>query len=152
MMTGVFNHRGNTADPLLATIDTSFPKGQALADWLVNVGGSPVAGSLTINQGRKTLQSVNMPAAQRWIYSAAEDSVQYFTANTPVSAPAEALCGRVVFSDIHVSAPANFKHGPFPSQCAPLVADLSPQEKALEFMLFDLSSCIQEEKIPPVVP
>jgi hypothetical protein len=96
--------------------------------------------------------SVNMPAAQRWIYSAAEDSVQYFTANTPVSAPAEALCGRVVFSDIHVSAPMDFKHGPFPSQCAPLVADLSPQEKALEFMLFDLSSCIQEEKVPPVIP
>ena len=152
MSTGNFNHRRDPPDPLIATIDTSFPKGQALADWLVNVGGSPVAGQLTINQGKKTLMSVNMPAAQRWIYSTAEDSVQYFTANTPVSAPAEALCGRVVFSDIHVSAPMGFMHGPFPSQCATLVADLSPQEKALEFMLFDLSSCIQEEKVPPVVP
>jgi hypothetical protein len=152
MSTGIFNHRGDTADPLVATIDTSFPKGQALADWLVNVGGSTVNGSLTINQGKKTLQTVNMPAAQRWIYSVAEDSVQYFTANTPVSAPADQLCGRVVFSDIHVSAPNGFKHGTFPSQCAPLVADLSPQEKALEFMLFDLSSCIQEEKVPPVIP
>jgi hypothetical protein len=152
MGTGNFRHRQDPPDPFTATIDTSFPKGQALADWLVNVGGSMVAGELTINQGKKTLMSVNMPAAQRWIYSTAEDSVQYFTANTPVSAPPEALCGRVVFSDIHVSAPMGFMHGTFPSQCATLTADLSPQEKALEFMLFDLSSCIQEEKVPPVIP
>jgi hypothetical protein len=153
MSTGNFNHRDDPPDPFIATIDTSFPKGQALADWLVNVGGSPApGGTLTINQGKKTLMSVNMPAAQRWIYSTAEDSVQYFTANTPISAPANAICGRVVFSDIHVSAPKGFKHGPFPSQCAVIPADLSPQEKALEFMLFDLSSCIQQEKIPPIIP
>jgi FlaG/FlaF family flagellin (archaellin) len=123
----------------------------ALAEWLVNVGGSTTQGQLTINQGKKTLTSVNMPAAQRWIYSTAESSVQYFTANTPVSAPADALCGRVVFSDIHVSAPNGFKPGLFPSQCG-AVGDLSPQEKALEFMLFDLSSCIQEDQAPPRVP
>ena len=146
-----FNHRSDPASPLTATIDTTFPKGEALADWLVNVGGSTTKGQLSINAAKRTVQSVNMPAAQRWIYNTAQASVQYFTANTPVGAPVEMLCGRAVFSDIHVTAADNFVPGPFPTECG-AVADLSPQEKALEFMLFDLSSCIQDDTKPPQIP
>jgi hypothetical protein len=146
-----FNHRADPASPLTATIDTSFPKGEALADWLVNVGGSTTRGQLSINAAKRTVQSVNMPAAQRWIYNTAQASVQYFTANTPVGAPVEMLCGRAVFSDIHVTAADNFMPGPFPSECG-AVSDLSPQEKALEFMLFDLSSCIQDDTKTPPIP
>src|SRR6185503_18057640 len=130
---------------------TTFPKGAALADWLVNVGGSTVHGELPITAAKRTVVSVNMPAAQRWIYNTQQASVQYFTANTPVGAPAEMLCGRAVFSDIHVSAAQGFKPGPFPMECG-AVADLSPQEKALEFMLFDLSSCIQVDTVQPPIP
>jgi hypothetical protein len=147
----VFNHRSENSTTLTGTIDTSFPKGMALAEWLVNVGGSTTPGQLPITAAKRTVQSVNMPAAQRWIYNAQQMSVQYFTANTPVGAPAEMLCGRAVFSDIHVSAAQGFKSGPFPMECG-AVADLSPQEKALEFMLFDLSSCIQEDTVQPPIP
>jgi hypothetical protein len=146
-----FNHRSDPAGTLTATIDQSFPKGMALAEWLVNVGGSTTLGELPINAAKRTVQSVNMPAAQRWIYNTAQASVQYFTANTPVGAPVEMLCGRAVFSDIHVTATNDFMSGPFPSECG-AVADLSPQEKALEFMLFDLSSCIQDDTKQPPIP
>jgi hypothetical protein len=88
----------------------------------------------------------------------------YFSFDTPVSlaAPTDggspAYCGRAVFSDLHVAGnppPAasgsdsgNKMGGMAPPQgCT--AGDLSPQEKALEFMLFDLSSCVISDQVAP---
>jgi len=59
------------------------------------------------------------------------------------------MCGRFVYTGLHVAAAASGAHaqdtkGTFPSQCKP--GDLSPYEKAIEFMLFDLSSCLIPEQ------
>jgi hypothetical protein len=140
-------------NPFTADVDTSFPKGAALADWLVNVAAQ-AAGHLVITEGQHTVQAVNAQYSRRWIHSAATTppSVQYLTFNTPVETAAASQCGRVVFTDIHVSS-GDESGEPFPSGCKTM--DLSPQEKALEFMLFDLSSCIQPDDVkprPPIIP
>ena len=133
-------------------VDTSFPKGNALADWLVNVGASTTRGLLPIREGKNTVSDVNPMYSTSWISSPVgypQQGVQYFTFNNPVGVPADKQCGRVVFTDIHVSAGDRFGP-PFPTGCR--TAELSPQEKALEFILFDLSSCVQPDTLAPVIP
>jgi hypothetical protein len=155
---GFMNQLPDLPDQFLTDVDTSFPKGAALADWLVNVQASTVRGKLPVTQGKHTLLSVNTTLARPWISSAtiptdllnpSATGVQYVTFNAPVGAAAGKECGRTVFTDIHLSA-GDMAGPPFPNGC--VTTDLSPQEKALEFMLFDLSSCIQPDDAPPKPP
>lgn len=143
----VWNHQPFPPNPLLTNLDTSFPKGQAFSDWLSNVGGLTQSGQLSISEARNDVESVNAFTSQQWIFSTNPKSVQYFTFNTPVGQQDQ--CGRIVFSDLHVGA--GDKPGQtFPQGC--ITTDLTPQQKALEFMLFDLSSCVQADSEPPKPP
>ncbi len=150
-----WNDRDNPPDPSAGTINTSFPKGQAMHDWL----GQPLVNALvndklSIKEPRHNADST-LASATTWITTpnGAQNAVEYLSFNTPIPAPDDQKCGRVVYSDLHVSA--GDKHGAWPNGCLPQggpPADLTPQEKALEFMLFDLSSCIQSDKEPPAPP
>ncbi len=142
-------------DPSNGTLDTSFPKGQAFHDWLANVGGLTDAGLLPIKQPKHNVNSTG-PGSQQWITlqnpnttPPGQTAVEYMTFNTPVDVDAGAQCGRVVYSDLHVASDDQTGQ-PFPTGC--VTTDLSPQEKALEFMLFDLSSCILNDHQTPQPP
>jgi hypothetical protein len=149
----------NLMNNINANIVTTFPKGKALQQWLMNTNAL-VSGELPIKQARHNAD-VGMAniVSQAWI--SADQSAnpagatQYFSFNTPTNAgmtpDGPAYCGRVVYSDLHVGGAANdMPTMPVPMECAD--ADLSPQEKALEFMLFDLSACIIPDDRPPVPP
>jgi len=139
-----------TATPYL--IDMSFPKGKAFGDWLVNVGASTTPGQIILDAVKNDVGVVNTKTTQRWVYKDGPESVKYMSFAAPVGKPVEAQCGRAVFSDIHISNASG--GGSFPSNCSSSSGTFSPQEKALEFLLFDLSSCLQPDgdvpKAPPV--
>lgn len=135
-------------------INTSFPKGAAFAQWLVNVGATPTLGAMEIREGRHDLNSATPPSTP-WMTTVAEpvpntDATLHMTFNTPLAVQEELQCGRVVYSDFHVSASALSGSPNFPASCKS--GDLSPQELALEFMVFDLSSCLQGDTTPPAPP
>jgi hypothetical protein len=152
--------------PVTATIDTTFPKGMAFGQWMSNTGATPTAGQIALYASQHSVESTTPPTSQQWLYipasGAIQRSVQYLTINTPVEATADNQCGRVVLTDIHVKEappPAGGSKDdsdptkPFPTGCK--ATSLSGQAKALEFLFFDLSACIQPDTSmpePPVVP
>jgi hypothetical protein len=145
-----FNHQSDLNN-ITADVEQSFPKGVAFADWLVNVRASTTKGKLPLTAAQHTIDRVNGQVAQRWIHSTSPNSVQYLTFNTPMNVPVANQCGRIVLTDIHVSSgDVSSTSRPFPTGCT--TQDLTPQEKALLFMLFDLSSCVQDDKTAPTAP
>ena len=154
-----FNDTTSDLD-LEASIETSFPKGAALANWLVNVGGSAVAGRVSLVDAQNTGRTENQAYAQRWVYDPLDaetqsPSVKYLSANTPLGAADGGACGRIVYSDIHVTTddPNGDQSAidlPFPDGCR--TTALSPQEKVLVFMLFDLSACVIPDHVTPTKP
>ena len=143
-----------------ATVETSFPKGQALSRWLVNVGGSTTPGVVSLVDAQNTGRTENPAYAQRWVYDPLDaatmsPSVKYMTANTPLGASDGKECGRIVYSDIHVTTddPNGDQSAvdlPFPEGCR--TTTLTPQEKVLVFMLFDLSACVIPDHVTPTKP
>jgi hypothetical protein len=101
----------DTQDPLTGFVNTGFPKGAVYSQWLQNVGATTVASQLTIHEGRQGLTTIG-PNVQSWmtahdtVYAPAPDYSNVYTFNTPLAAAAAAQCGRVVYSDFHVSASA----------------------------------------------
>jgi hypothetical protein len=140
---------------IVADVVTTFPKGEALSQWLMNVGGSTTLGQVEIEGAQHTLMAENPEYAQRWIATADPESVQYISANTPLGAPPAEQCGRVVLSDLHVSATSGVIDRsdiaiPFPDGC--FTTGLTAQEQVLAFMLFDISACVVPDNEAPRPP
>jgi len=159
--------RPDPPNPSVATINQTFPKGAALAKWLVNVQASMTLGTMSVEFPRDNIQAVDTTLAREWI--SIEDpsktpahAVEYMSFNSPLGAADDKICGRAVYTDLHVASVDNNNTANslgFPASCeAPAPApphtfrDLSAQEKAVAFMLFDLSACVQNEDLAPKPP
>src|SRR4029079_15002393 len=107
-----------------------------------------VRDQLPVVDARYTCKSVTAGKAEQWIYVdpgqpliMGASGVQDMLFTTPLDQPPEARCGKVVFSDMHVSAGSSSKSGtPYPGGCS--TQPLTAQEKALAFIFFDIASCV----------
>lgn len=163
---GSVSNRENPPGPFF--VDQTFPKGKALAEWLTIVGASSKLGEMPISQPRENVGAVTSSSAQRWVYGKKGENTifgyvpdfqhpeptKYLTVNAPVTKPIEQQCGKATFADMHLYAgdeqtAPGLPDDAFPGSCG---TTLTPEEKALAFLFFDLSSCVQDEKITPEPP
>jgi hypothetical protein len=145
------------------SIDTSFQGGKDFDGWL-NTVGALSGGTITLNGVALSVSTVNSMVTNRWVYgntntmNSSNTDTKYFSFNTPigglnvasdagVEVTGKQYCGKAVFSDLHAGGSPS---GDIPGAC--MAGNLSAQEKALEYLFFDLSACVRDESQPMPVP
>ena len=145
------NDDNNPGNPILID-EGGNPKGTAFANWMVNVGGSSTRLQIPLGNeagggttARRTALSLDTTKAERWVKTSrgGTDGPQMFQFTVPNEVQPDQRCGKVVFTDMHVTGqPEDLE--PYPRNCNANGADLTmtPQEKALAFMFFDIAGCV----------
>ena len=156
-------------DPITADVDTSFPKGQAFAAWLLATKASAMSGQVSISNTRFDVTDV-VPPSVKWLSAynasnpgdggadAGDNALMHYSFQTPVGGGdggaadgggAGGTCGKIAFSDFHSSADVG--GADFPGEC--VTAAMGPEELALEFLFFDSQACLQDDtkalQVPP---
>ena len=126
------------------------PRIQDFADWMRNEGVIGDNNQFPITDPRSLVTALG-PASEEFVYrNGGNNRVQQFSFDTPYGAPAGQSCGRVAYSGFHVAATGTsndpFADKTFPEHCS---GALTPQEKVLLYMLFDLGACVGAPPVPP---
>jgi len=142
------------AAPLTAYVNTGTIRSAIFAEWLSYVGAlsQSTPPNVILTDPHGDLGAVGI-GGQRWLTAPLPmnvENTQLMIADTPVGAPPDLACGRVVFADFHAgsSAPSG---SIFPSECDADLS-LSTQDKLLEYMLFYLSGCMSPKTDGPEPP
>jgi len=140
-----------------------FPEGIALKAWLGNVGALNSSGELVVPvaNARDDALVTSANVATPWVQTdptVTPAGTQYFSWDMPFGAPTNdagvpQYCGRVVYTDMHVSGSSMdyTSSTVVPTGCV-ATNPLSPDEAAIEFILFDLSSCVVPVGFTPQPP
>jgi hypothetical protein len=130
-------------------LDTSFPKGKALADWLAVIAPDNTYGEVTSAEVFDNFSGARANVAQVWGSSPVSAHPRFITVNQPAGLPVAEQCGKSVHLDAHITqlSPAEFTD--FPDSCG---TELRNGEQVLAFFFFDLAACIQEDSKPVVAP
>jgi hypothetical protein len=136
------------------------------------IGQNPPA-EISLAYVADSVKTVNPNTAYRWIYDpnkgnagageggapATTDDVKYLSFETPIGGLPKApdagegpppYCGKAVYTDLHTGSSLFATAASVPADCKS--ADLNNQQKALEFLFFDLSACVAQDNQPPPPP
>jgi hypothetical protein len=159
------NHSSdNGPDPYTVQLPPTNPKGTIFSNWLHLVGAMPNPQTVEISYPRHDANSV---AGQSIDWISGKDAndgsnmVAHYTFDIPVGAQTQ--CGHAIFSDFHVTNAAVNGNTTFPTECmknettgvtcsnaAP--CPMTAQEKILEYMIWDLASCVGAPPTPTCTP
>ncbi|HEX5661837.1 MAG TPA: hypothetical protein VFX59_31815, partial [Polyangiales bacterium] len=141
-------------------------KSPLFRDWLTYQGAlsgtaagqttAPTTPQMGITDPRDVAGSTVGTSTDEWMYRRPSNTsyVQQLSFNTPYGAAESAICGRVAFTAFHVasstsSTTLSTDSTVWPAECS--TNALTPQEKTLAFMLFDLATCVSTGD-PPQPP
>jgi hypothetical protein len=116
---------------------------------------NPTTPQMAITDPRDVAGATVGGSTDEWMYrNSSGAKVQQLSFNTPYGAVENQICGRVAFSAFHVAATDGgttlaTNNLYFPNECRSTA--LTPQEKTLAFMLFDLGACVSGGD-PPAPP
>jgi hypothetical protein len=139
-----------------ATVDQSFTGGLTLAQWLQSpaIGATTTQGQMALNTLRVDTKGV-VPPTRSWLTlnnSQYNNPVMQFVFDTPIASGGAPVnqCGRVLYNEYHVENPVGSPAGKvFPVECA--AGGMTPQEKLLEYMLFELTDDGGQPSLTPLV-
>ncbi len=150
--TGDKTPTGNSPLDGPATVVTNFAEGRTLSEWLPLVGAS-ISGTNPAQINLSVVRSdiSGLPAGsptQPWLTLNKTSGIMQFVFDTPIG-HTNGQCGRVLYNEYHVENPTyvppnsrstSAANLPFPTECPdPSSAKMTPQEKLLEYSLFELT-------------
>ncbi len=145
--------------PIDVEIRSAFSKAAAMSAWLGTQSALTDAGAVTVFDTRHDVDGVGA-GALAWMSAKnpafpAAPAVQHLSFVAPIGATGDQVCGRVAYTNVHYgpsSEPglADDATRPFPESCK--TKELTAQQKALEFILFDLVSCAEDDGATVTTP
>jgi hypothetical protein len=156
-------------------VNTSSAQGAFFETWLANIGGAGANGVVTLDPADVSTSVTTVgPGAIPWINDSAtaadgggadSGNVKAFSTQVPIgsanaeSGAASTFCGAIHVSDIHPGGgraveDANSDGAGVPAAVpgACRVRSLSAGEMALEYLLFNQSTCVTTRLTPPTAP
>jgi hypothetical protein len=129
-----------------------------LGPWLAQQGALTDAGGVALdpNDVVRSVASIDPTKADRWLFAGNPQEpsdagpLETFVVPMPVGQK-EGACGRAALADVHVGAHGATSTAGVPASCA--TGPLTPEEKALEYLLFDTSYCVPPRLVisPPAL-